>query len=207
VSERKGNGGVAGEKPPDDESQAAPKAEETGLAAVDTPLTQEAFDALKHERDEAREQLLRRRADFENFKKRVERDRQQAGQDAVADVFQALIPVLDNLDRALETPGSESPLREGVLLIRRQIVALLEAHDIVARDPTGEPFDPETHEALSHEAAPGYADGTVVEVFQKAYFRGGRLLRPALVKVAKGETPAENQGARGRPLNVIAEEG
>ena len=180
---KKGNGGSPEALAPEPK----PAAEETGLtpAGAATPLREE-LDALRKERDELRDQLLRRRADFENFKKRVERDREQARQDTLADVFQALIPILDNFDRALAAAGPEGSLREGVELTRRQILGVLEASGVVVQDPTGQPFDPEVHQALSHEAVPGYADGTVVEVFQKAYFLGSRLLRPALVKVAKG---------------------
>ena len=180
MSAKKGNGGS------DDEAARAGR-EESGLTPVAEPApTREELDALRLERDELRDQLLRRRADFENFKKRVERDREQARQEALAGVFQALVPILDNFDRALAAAAPEGSLREGVELIRRQILAVLEASGVVVQDPTGQPFDPEIHQALSHEAVPGYADGTVVEVFQKAYFLGSRLLRPALVKVAKG---------------------
>jgi molecular chaperone GrpE len=75
-------------------------------------------------------------------------------------------------------------------MIQRQILSLLEAEGVVSKDPTGERFDPELHQALLYEAVPGFEDGTVVEVYRKAYFLGGRLLRPALVKVARGEGAA-----------------
>jgi molecular chaperone GrpE len=165
------------------------------LATV--PLTaQQELDRLRGERDELRDQLLRRRADFENYKKRVERDRQQAGLEAAADVLQALVPTLDNLDRALGAQGPDSSLREGVELVRRDLLALVEGRGVTAQDPLGQPFDPTLHQALSYEPAPGFQDGTVVEVFRKGYFLGGRLLRPALVKVARapeGSEPGEKE--------------
>ena len=192
MTAKKGNGG----SPESDAPRAKRNAEETGLTPSEAPAPpREELESLRKERDELRDQLLRRRADFENFKKRVDRDREQARQDTLADVFQALIPILDNFDRALLAAGPEGSLREGVELIRRQILAVLEANGVVVQDPTGQPFDPELHQALSHEAVPGYADGTVVEVFQKAYFLGGRLLRPALVKVAKGGAASPEDGA------------
>jgi molecular chaperone GrpE len=192
VTAKKGNGGSH-----DDGATLANEAvSETGLAPVEAPPpTHEELAALRQERDELRDQLLRRRADFENFKKRVDRDREHARQEALADVFLALIPILDNFDRALATAAPDGSLREGIELIRRQILAALEASGVVAKDPTGEAFDPEIHQALSHEAVAGYADGTIVEVFQKAYFQGGRLLRPALVKVAKGVAASPEEGA------------
>jgi molecular chaperone GrpE len=170
--------------PPRDEAEAR------GLAGVDAApvpaLTREEIEALRRERDELREQVLRKRAEFDNYRKRVERDRQQAGTDAAATIFKGLVPTLDNLDRALESAGRDDPLREGMDLTRRELLGFLESQGVEVHDPVGQPFDPEAHQALSHEPAAGFADGTVVEVFRKGYSYKGRLLRPALVKVAKG---------------------
>jgi len=170
--------------------EAAPTNEERGLTGVDAApvpaLTREEIEALRRERDELREQILRKRAEFENYRKRVERDGQQAGTDAAAAIFKGLVPTLDNLDRALESSGKDDPLREGVELTRRELLGFLESQGVLVIDPVGRPFDPETHQALSHEPAPGFADDTVVDVFRKGYSYKGRLLRPALVKVAKG---------------------
>jgi molecular chaperone GrpE len=168
----------------------APSAEQRGLAGVDAApvpaLTRDEVEALRRERDDLREQLLRRRAEFENYRKRVDRDRQQAGTDAATDVLKGLVPTLDNLDRALESAAKDDPLREGVELTRRELLAFLESQGVLIEDPQGQPFDPERHQALSHEPVQGFADGTVVEVFRKGYAYKSRLLRPALVKVAKG---------------------
>lgn len=165
--------------------------EPKGLSAVDTapmpPLDREGIEALRKERDDLRDQLLRKRAEFENYRKRVERDRQQASVDAAANVFKALVPSLDNLDRALEAQGDEAALRQGVELIRRDLLALLESQGVTAQDPLGERFDPQIHQALSHEYVPGQAEGTIVEVFRKGYSFKDRLIRPALVKVAKDD--------------------
>jgi molecular chaperone GrpE len=187
----------------EDEARAAEAAAETdasGLEGVDAaprePLTREQVEALRRERDDLQDQLLRRRAEFENYRKRVERDRQQAGLDAVAAVLKGLIPTIDNLDRALDAPGGEG-LREGVELIRRELLALLEAQGVVRDDPKGERFDPERHQALAHETVPGHEDGTVVEVFGKGYSYKDRLLRPALVKVAKGDGGDDSGGGPG----------
>jgi len=184
---------VATPDPPDPAGPSSAEAEK-GLAAVEAlPLpapTPEEIEALRRERDELKEQLLRRRAEFENFRKRVEREREQAGADAVAKLLKALVPVLDNLDRALEAGGSEPSLREGVELTRRELIALLESQGVKVEDPIGAPFDPERHQALAHEPAPGFPEGAVVEVYRKGYSYRDRLLRPALVKVAKGAAPS-----------------
>jgi molecular chaperone GrpE len=163
----------------DDSDDTGPTGEmATGLAPVEGP------DDLKRECTDLREQLLRKRAEFENYKKRVERDRASAGVEAAASVLKGLIPTIDNLDRALGAAPREDPLRAGVELIRRDLQALLEAQGVTVEDPIGQKFDPESHQALSHEPVPGVAEDTVVEVFGKGYRFRDRLLRPALVKVA-----------------------
>jgi molecular chaperone GrpE len=185
---------------PAEAKAAVAAAEPSGLEGVDAPprepLTREQVEELRRERDELQDQLLRRRAEFENYRKRVERDRHQAGTDSAAAVLKALIPTIDNLDRALDAPSGDG-LREGVELIRRELLALLEAQGVVRQDPKGERFDPERHQALSHEKAPGHEEGTVVEVFGKGYTYKDRLLRPALVKVAKGDEGNDDDGSGG----------
>ena len=179
----KGDNGGA---PAEDVAEAGPAGVEVSGPTDEAPAA-EPLAALRKERDELRDQLLRRRADFENFRRRAERDRQQAGQEAVAAFLRDLIPSLDNLERALESAGEEASLKEGVELTYRGLRSLLESHGVVAHDPTGQPFDPNKHQALLHEAVPGFEEGTVVEVFRKGYTLHDRLLRPALVKVAKGD--------------------
>jgi molecular chaperone GrpE len=153
--------------------------------------------ALRRERDDLREQLLRRRAEFENFKKRVERDRSQAGFEAAAAVFRELVPTVDNLERALASGAEEHTLRQGVELTHRELLTFLEGQGVEVHDPVGRPFDPRIHQALMHEAVPGSPEGTVVEVFRKGYAYKDRLLRPALVKVAKAGEPSDGQEGDG----------
>jgi molecular chaperone GrpE len=179
----------------DDDGRDPAGDEPRGVAGVDVQpmpaLGREQVEALRKENDDLRDQLLRKRAEFENFRKRTERERQQAGADAVADLIKALIPTIDNLDRALESAGSDQTLRQGVELTRRELLALLERQGVKIEDPLGQRFDPERHQALSHEVVPGKPEGTVVEVFRKGYSHRDRLLRPALVKVAKGNDAGE----------------
>jgi molecular chaperone GrpE len=159
-----------------------------------TAVDLDEVETLKRERDQLRDQLLRRRADFENFKRRVERDRRQAAQDALAGVFKALVPTLDNLERALGASGDEASVRDGVDLIRRDLLALLEGQGVATEDPLGQKFDPTRHQALSCEPTPGFAEGAVVEVYRKGYSFRDRLLRPALVKVASADGSGEESG-------------
>lgn len=186
----------------DDDRDDGPDAtvdEPRGVTGVDVQpmpaLDREQVEALRRERDELRDQLLRKRAEFDNYRKRVERDREQSATDATAAVLQAVIPTIDNLDRALEATGAESTLRQGVELTRRELLALLERQGVSLEDPVGQPFDPQRHQALSHEVAPGRPEGTIVEVFRKGYSFKDRLLRPALVKVAKAPDGAGDSGS------------
>ena len=172
---------------------------EGGLVGVDAPprsaLTREEVEGLRRENEELRDQLLRRRADFDNFRKRVERDRQEMSTEAVARLLRELVPTLDNLDRALDAGGDAQSLRQGVELIRRDLMALLEGQGVKVVDPVGQPFDPLHHQALSYDPAPGFRDGTVVSVLRKGYSYKDRLLRPALVVVAKGPESETESGS------------
>jgi molecular chaperone GrpE len=177
------------EAEPDREDAAAPDAalEPTGGPPEEPSAGAEPEDeltTLRRERDELRETLLRRRADFENFRRRVERDRASATVEAEAAVLKRLLDTVDNLERALAAGGAESALREGVELTHRELVALLDSLGVVAIAPLGERFDPALHQAIVHEPAAGFEAGTVAEVFRKGYTYKDRLLRPALVKVA-----------------------
>jgi molecular chaperone GrpE len=188
----------------DDDRPGAPVVEEppeeaSGLTPAD-PAGDHArdLDAVRAERDELRERLLRRAAEFDNYRKRVERDRAQSAVEATAALLKSLIPSLDNLERALSAEGGAGALREGVELTRRDLLAALQAQGLVIEDPVGRRFDPTRHEALSHEPAPGRAEGDVVEVLRKGYSFKDRLLRPALVKVAKGV-----DGTSGKPAEKV----
>jgi molecular chaperone GrpE len=164
-----------------------------GLEAA-APAAAETLETVKKEVAELKDQLLRRRADFENYRKRMERDREAAGHEMAERIFAELIPTIDNLERALTAGGDEGALRAGVEMIHRELLAVFERHGVTALDPTGQLFDPVTHQALSHEVVPGLEEGTVAEAFRKGYSYRNRLLRPALVKVAKGEEDTDEAG-------------
>lgn len=142
--------------------------------------------ALRREVAELRDTLLRRRADFDNFKKRVERDRGAVAVEAEAALLRQLLGTLDNLERALGSRDAESGLREGVALTHRELVSLFESLGVETLDPRGGRFDPAEAQAILHEPVPGFEEGTVAEVFRKGFRYRERLLRPALVKVASG---------------------
>ena len=149
---------------------------------------------LRRERDELKETLLRRRADFDNYRKRVERDRGTAGLEAEAAVLRQMLGTVDNLERALSVQESGTSLREGVVLTHRELMTLLESMGVTAVDALGQRFDPTAHQAILHEPAKGFEPGTVSEVYRKGFRYRDRLLRPALVKVASDSGDTGHDG-------------
>ena len=150
---------------------------------------------LRRECEELRDALLRRRAEFENYRRRVDRDRGAAAVEAESAILGSLLGTFDNLERALAASGADSALREGVELTYRELTTLLESLGVVALSPLGQRFDPLLHQAIVHEPVPGLEAGTVAEVYRKGYTYKDRLLRPALVKVAgEGAERGEDGG-------------
>ncbi|MET0280747.1 MAG: nucleotide exchange factor GrpE [Steroidobacteraceae bacterium] len=144
------------------------------------------LDSLHNEVALLRSESLRERADLDNQRKRVARDVEQARRFANEKLLGELLPVFDSLDAGLNAAGSEpSPLREGLELTYKQLLKVAADNGLTLLDPTGQPFNPEHHQAISQADAPGAAPGSVVQVFQKGYLLNDRLLRPALVVVAR----------------------
>ena len=135
---------------------------------------------------EMREVLLRERAEIENQRKRLQRDLEQARRFANERLLGDLLPVCDNLERGLTVANADiDALREGMDLTLKALMKVAENNGLKAVDPLGEPFDPERHQAMSMIDAPGKEPNTVVAVMQKGYVLNDRLLRPALVAIAK----------------------
>jgi molecular chaperone GrpE len=142
-------------------------------------------DALRRERDALQDRLLRTAADFDNYRKRVDRDRRDVSELAVADAVADLLPIIDNLERALQAPSSGDGLRKGVELIHKQALELLRKRGVTSIEARGTDFDPNLHQAVVHEPSDAHREGEVMEELQRGYVLGDRLLRPAMVKVAK----------------------
>jgi molecular chaperone GrpE len=162
-----------------------------GSAVTTEPDQPEELDQaeLKRQRDEFYERLLRKTAEFDNYRKRTDRERIQLSEAAAADLLQELLPLVDDMERALKAdPGSPETdaIRRGVELIHKQLLETLRKRGVTPIDALGADFDPHFHQAVSHEAADGRREGEVVEEFRRGYMLGDRLLRPAMVKVAKG---------------------
>ncbi|HDS0922972.1 MULTISPECIES: nucleotide exchange factor GrpE [Stenotrophomonas] len=156
-----------------------------GDAATGDSLQQQ-LDSLHNEVALLRSESLRERADLDNQRKRVARDVEQARRFANEKLLGELLPVFDSLDAGLNAAGAEpSPLREGLELTYKQLLKVAADNGLTLLDPTGQTFNPEHHQAISQVDAPGAAPGSVVQVFQKGYLLNDRLLRPALVVVAR----------------------
>jgi molecular chaperone GrpE len=167
-------------------------AESAGVPAEDQIQTELA--RLQKEAGLLREQYLRKLADFDNFRKRKDKEMSDFRKQANADLLRELLPVVDNLERALAAAGDDpGGVRTGVELTLKQFRDVLARHGIVELNPEGQPFDPSEHEAVTRLHAEGVEANTVVQVLQKGYRLGDRLLRAALVIVA-APPPAAGTG-------------
>ena len=165
---------------------------ESAAPAVDAQMV----EALQRELDDARakaaenfEGWQRERADFLNYKKRIERDQAQSVFSITGSLVKKYLVVLDDLERALKhapTGGQDAQAWvSGVELVLRKFQSLLEAEGVQRIEAEGQQFDPNLHEAISHEDSPDHESGQVIEVLQQGYTLGDRVLRPALVRVAR----------------------
>lgn len=143
------------------------------------------LDDLRRERDGLQDRLLRTAAEFDNYRKRMERERRDLAEYTAGEVLTELLPIVDNLERALQAAPDDNPLRKGVELIHRQMLDLLRKRGVKPIEALGADFDPNFHQAVIHEASAEHREGEVMEELQRGYVVGERLLRPAMVKVAK----------------------
>ena len=153
-----------------------------------TALRQQ-LEAAQAQADEYLDDLRRERAAFQNYKKRQENERGELRKMAVASLLNQIVPVLDDLERALEAvpqEQSEQPWIEGILLIQRKLHTTLDGVGVLPVDAEpGQPFDPFIHEAVTYEEQEDRQEGEIIAVVQKGYKLGQRVLRPAMVRVAK----------------------
>jgi len=141
-----------------------------------------ALEATRRERDQYLDALRRLKAEFENSRKRQERERIRILSLASERLVQELLPVLDNLDRALEAPGD---IREGVQATRDQLAEVLGEEGLLPVASDGQPFDPNVHEAVMGQVSEEHEEGTIIQTFQRGYVLNGKPIRPAKVVVAK----------------------
>jgi molecular chaperone GrpE len=167
----------------DDSTQATAEAE----ADVSAEAASAAEAELRREKEELQDRLLRTAAEFDNYRKRIDRERRDQADAAKADAIEDLLPIIDNLERALQAPvGADAEgYRKGVELVHQQMMDLLRRRGVKPIQSVGADFDPRVHEAVVHEASADHREGEVMEELRRGYMLGERLLRPAMVKVAK----------------------
>jgi molecular chaperone GrpE len=165
----------ANEMPAQNPDQAASEA---------SPIPRAEFDQLKTERDQLLDRLARLQAEFENARKRADRDKIANRDYAVGDVVEKFLPVLDHFEMALKSTGTADQLRSGVELIVKQMEDVLRQLNVTAIPALGTEFDPRHHEALGSVERPDLPDQHVAEEIRRGYKLRDKLLRPALVRVA-----------------------
>lgn len=172
--------------------QHAPEPAETSPAATDPsdmqePAVVDPVDEIRRERDDYHDRWLRKSAEFDNYRKRIERERREHADQAVVSLLQELLLVVDDFDRArtAEPGGEADAYRRGVELIYQKLTDLMRKRGVKAFESLGADFDPNIHQAVVHETSPEHRDGEIIAELQKGYMLGDRLLRPAMVKVAK----------------------
>ena len=180
--------------PSDQQQNLEPEEEAEESSESDAPRQdpiaqlQTQIDGLTAERAALYDKLMRRQAEFENYRKRVERERGELYQHGRDDVLLQFLPVVDNFERALSSlessEGDAEALRHGVELIHKQFKDALSKFGLEAVEAVGQTFDPHVHEAVTTEATDKHKENTVIQEFQRGYRIGDRLLRPAKVKVA-----------------------
>jgi len=145
------------------------------------------IETLRQGNASLQDRLLRSVAEFDNYRKRIDRDRRDQTDAITADAISDLLPIIDDLERALQAPPTADvdAFRRGVELIHRQMLDLLRKRGVKPIDAIGTDFDPRLHESVMTEVSPGHRDGEVIGEMRRGYTLGDRLLRPAMVKVAK----------------------
>jgi molecular chaperone GrpE len=179
------------------EAEAQPAAEPEDVSEVPAIIAEEEITQLRTELDEAlvkQNEYLngwqRERAEFFNYKKRMEREQTQGGQNAFANAVRRYLDIADDLERALKSKnrpkdGDGATWADGIDLIYRKMVAAFEADGVKRIDTDCKFFDPNLHEAISHEDSPDHESGQIIEVVQPGYTLGERVIRPARVRVAR----------------------
>ena len=145
------------------------------------------IETIQREKDVLQDRLLRTAAEFDNYRKRMDRERRDLSEFASADVLKDLLPILDNFERALQAPATPETeaFRKGIELIHKQMLDLLKKRGVTPLEALGADFDPNFHQAVIHEASSDHREGEVMQELQRGYLLGDRLLRAAMVKVAK----------------------
>ncbi|NLM52465.1 MAG: nucleotide exchange factor GrpE [Firmicutes bacterium] len=162
----------------------AAEAKQEDVAEINVEAYQERISNLEEENEQLLSRLHRLQADFDNYRKRIANEKKEWFTQAVCDLVSELLPVLDNLERAMEAKGSAEAVAEGVQMVYRQFLSILEKQGVEAIEACGTQFDPLYHHAVMQVEC-DEPENTVVEELQKGYKLKDRVIRPSIVKVAK----------------------
>jgi molecular chaperone GrpE len=176
---------VEHELPPGDGDETTSASSQSGAVAAEPTGVDAELQKVKAERDSLLDRLARAQAEFENARRRAAKEQQDFRDFAMADAIKSLLPVVDNFERALQSKSEAADLRAGVELIYKQLRDVLAKLGVQLISAKGEQFDPHIHEAIEMVETPDAADHEVLEEWQRGYKYKDRLLRPAMVKVAK----------------------
>ena len=172
----------------EEEMNSSVQAKQASPSAASDANSDDAMAGLQADLDRFRDLALRSQADFENYKKRAAREKEDAMKYANSSLLQRLVSILDNFELGLtaaKTESEQSPIYSGMVLVQKQLNDLLEENGLQAIEAEGKKFDPNLHEAIAHEPS-GSAEGTVVRQARRGYRFKDRLLRPARVVVSSG---------------------
>ena len=175
-------------EPNPEEKEPAPKKETPASSAETTPIEDDC-EGLQADLDRFRDLALRSQADFENYKKRSAREKDEAIKYANSSLLEKLIVIVDNFELGLEAAraeGEKSPVFSGMSMVLKQLMDFLKENGLQPIDATGEKFDPNLHEAIAHEPSDEFPEGVVVRQTRRGYRMKDRLLRPSSVAVSSG---------------------
>jgi molecular chaperone GrpE len=191
-NEEPDEGGMESRSQSGQEADPSPGANQAETAEANAPA--ERVARLQAEKDDLMQTLVRRQADFDNYRKRVERERQEDRRHGTGRLIEDLLPVLDAFERALKAhddPAYEE-YRKGLELIYRQLWDTLSRHGLQRIDALGKPFDPHYHQAIEQVETDKYPEGTVTDVLQDGYLFHGRVVRPSMVRVASAASHSDS---------------
>lgn len=163
----------------------SPAEADPSSAPAPDPVAGATYAALKSERDELYDRLLRKTAEFDNYRKRIERERREQADQSVVDLLLELLTVVDDFDLARTVETTDTSYKKGIELIYAKLNDLLRRQGVKPIEAVGKDFDPNFHMAVASEESRAHRDGEVISEMRRGYLKGERLLRPAMVKVAK----------------------
>jgi molecular chaperone GrpE len=167
------------------EAEAVATSEDVKQLSVEIESLKKQLAEAESKTLEYKDSWLRSQAEFQNFRRRLERDNEMLQASMKGDIVKKILPVLDDLERALQNRSADDPWASGIELVARKFQNILESEGVKKIEAVGTEFDPNFHEAISNEPADGVQSGHVIGVVQNGYMIGERVIRPALVRVAQ----------------------